>query len=618
MKLGLFEHGWWLGASNALSNDSISLPVATHTDGNAYSANLEERIANGQEIVHRLQNNPVDLIIDNGGTGLNFLRGPNGPEDIKLAHEAAGKTLVSHFIDPMVTAFQGMHWGVVWQCLNSRNWIKAVWDKSQVTELLRFGVPNVIHLPMAAPDRVYDNSPLDPSKIKPIVSFVGGQNTSFFTQLGSIPTNQLFAGTLTGAVRSDIPDTSFYDVYFDGYGLGEPLKPTDSFETQIQKTQAYYNAKLYYNAALCIKNRDRFVIFLKRKLGDTFQLIGKGWDRAYGLQTLPPIDTTDGYFQHFRESAININLINGNAETGINMRHFEITAAGGFMMCYHQPELEDFFTPDKECVVFRNEQELIEKINYYLVHPDERIEIALAGQKRTLSQNLYSHRLQTIIQTMTPKQIPVEYSSTNWHEDFKKHVPEPDVVLDCGANIGQFAEGLRNIYPRAEIYSFEPVKSCYEKLQKKCESIGVRTVHKAVSDQDGSTKINLTTSPECNSLLGYEEGNPCAKWTWVVDQETVETCTLDRWCEDNNIDTKRVDIIKLDIQGAELKALHGARKVLKTAQAVYAEVSFVPLYKDSPLFGDIESFMQECGFTRAAIYPSDQPHNWGDALYIKS
>ena len=50
---------------------------------------------------------------------------------------------------------------------------------------------------------------------------------------------------------------------------------------------------------------------------------------------------------------------------------------------------------------------------------------------------------------------------------------------------------------------------------------------------------------------------------------------------------------------------------------VLAEVSFVPLYKDAPLFEDIDAFMTQAGFRRAAVYPSDQPQNWGDALYVR-
>ncbi len=118
--------------------------------------------------------------------------------------------------------------------------------------------------------------------------------------------------------------------------------------------------------------------------------------------------------------------------------------------------------------------------------------------------------------------------------------------------------------------------------------------------------------------MGYEDGNPCAKWTRIVGKEEVEVCTLDRWCEQAGVDPRKVGLLKLDVQGAELKALYGARKLLETTKLVYLEVSFVPIYKDCPLFDEIDRFMTECGYRRHAVYPSDQPHNWGDALYIKA
>jgi hypothetical protein len=226
-----------------------------------------------------------------------------------------------------------------------------------------------------------------------------------------VPTSDQVAGTLAHAVRSGLPHVSFYEAYHDLYGLGAPITPDDPPDVRANKSSAYFNAKLFFNAALCLHNRDRFVIFLKRKLGDRFQLVGARWDTAYGLQTAPRIDPPEAYFRHFREAAINLNFVNGNAETGLNMRHFEVTAAGGFMLCYCQPEIDEHYEVGKECAVFRDEVDLLEKIEYYLGHPDERAEIALAGQRRTLSTHLYSHRLQSLLQQDLRGALPAPCAS---------------------------------------------------------------------------------------------------------------------------------------------------------------------------------------------------------------
>lgn len=617
MRIGVFSNGWWAGACQETGHEVVSLPIAHHPSGNAYAADLSGRIDNGKRTTELLAQQPVDLLLDNGGTGLGFVPGGQGAANLGLAHELAEKPLVSHFIDPLVTAFQGLDWTATWQSLQSQSWVKAVWDRAQVTELQRFGIPSVVHLPMAAPDRKYDTRPLDTSLSKPIVSFVGGQNTNYFSSNDNIPSSTLLPGTLAQATRGDLPGTLFYDIYHDFFGLGEPLRATDDLQTRVNKSVAYFNAKLFHNASLCIRNRDRFVIFLQRRLGDTFHLVGSGWDKAYGLKTRPRFETTDDYFNNFREAAINLNLVNGNAETGLNMRHFEITAAGGFMMCYDQPELGEHFEVGKECVVFNSENDLLEKVQYYLDRPKKRVAIAKAGQERTLSNHLYQHRLTKLLEMLQPKPLPVEFTQSNFWEDLRSVVAEADVILDCGANVGQLAQGFRDAYPRSEIFSFEPVGKVFDQLSKKCETIKVTPVRVAVGDYDGSATINLTASPEANSLLGFEAGNPCAQWTKEVGQEEVSICTLDRWCEDNGIDPQRVDIVKLDVQGAELKALHGAKKLLEKTKAVYLEVSFVPLYQGAPLFDEIDKLLTATGYRRHAIYPSDQPHHWGDALYVK-
>lgn len=617
MRLGLFNNGWWGPACEALKRDGVMLPIAQHESGNAYAADLPSRLANGMVVADILRRDAVDALIDNSGTGLGFVAGSGGLADLKLLHEIADKPLVSHFIDPMVTAFQGLPWDVAWRCLQSRNWIKAVWDRAQVSELRRFGVGNVLHLPMAAPNRPYDTRPLDSSKCRPVVSFVGGQNTAYFHSNASVPPASLLPGVLAHARRESGASVCFADAYYDQLRYADPPRADEPIEHAIQKTAEYFTAKLFFNAALCIRNRDRFVLHLHRSLGDTFQLIGRGWDSAYGLPTRPQLPTADDYFQHFRDVAININLVNGNAETGLNMRHFEITAAGGFMLCHDQPELAQHFTVGKECDVFRSENELVDKVRYYLSHPTERIAIAQAGQRRTLSQHLYSHRLQHLLHMVATPPPPVEFSRTTFEEDIRRFVPEADVLLDCGANIGQTAEGLRKLYPTAGIYCFEPVSACHVALTERCERVGAVVVRRALADYDGRGTIQLTSSPECHSLLPYEPGNPCAQWNWVVGTEEIDVCTLDTWCKNENVDPRRISLLKMDLQGAELLALYGAKSVLKHARAVYLEASFVEIYKSAPLFSEVDRFLCEAGYVRQAVYPSDQPYFWANALYVK-
>jgi len=170
--------------------------------------------------------------------------------------------------------------------------------------------------------------------------------------------------------------------------------------TRAKKSAEYFTQKFAYHAYLAVKHRDRFARFLKIKLGDTVELIGDHWERLYGLKHTPRIWDRRILHQRIRRIPICLNFIKGNWETGLIIRHFEIPAYGGFMLTYHTAELPACFEIGKECDVFRDEEELLQKIHHYLNHPDERRAIATAGQRRALSEHLYSHRVTRLVELL--------------------------------------------------------------------------------------------------------------------------------------------------------------------------------------------------------------------------
>ena len=99
----------------------------------------------------------------------------------------------------------------------------------------------------------------------------------------------------------------------------------------------------------------------------------------------------------FNAAKIVINSLHPMESGGLNARAFEVAGCGGFQLITHSAAVERHFTPGKEIEMFRDLRELRKKVQYYLVHDDERSAIAEAGRKRAHSEHTYTRRLEQIL-----------------------------------------------------------------------------------------------------------------------------------------------------------------------------------------------------------------------------
>lgn len=124
----------------------------------------------------------------------------------------------------------------------------------------------------------------------------------------------------------------------------------------------------------------------------------------------------------FSSSAINLNLSNssepdmrlrarvyrllkridesGPRRSQIKGRTFEVPGSGGFLLTDKVPHLEDYFELDREIGVFGSTDELVERVGWWLAHPEERAAVAEAGYRRVLAEHTYDHRFQQIFDIM--------------------------------------------------------------------------------------------------------------------------------------------------------------------------------------------------------------------------
>lgn len=169
------------------------------------------------------------------------------------------------------------------------------------------------------------------------------------------------------------------------------------------------------------------------------------------------------------------------------------------------------------------------------------------------------------------------------------------MVFDVGANRGQFSLDVRRAAPSAKLVAFEPLDSeanIYEKIFAPSRSCTLHRV--ALGTGDGEAELHLSASLDSSSLYSIsDQQTRLFPGTESVGTEVVRVRTLDQY---ESAIGPGANLLKLDVQGAELDVLRGANGALQRFRWVYAEVSFVELYEGQPLAAEVISHLEARGF----------------------
>ena len=169
-----------------------------------------------------------------------------------------------------------------------------------------------------------------------------------------------------------------------------------------------------------------------------------------------------------------------------------------------------------------------------------------------------------------------------------------DVLLDIGANEGQYAAAFYDVGFTGRTISFEPVAESFAVLQRRAAAHPGWSVRQAaLGDIDAETSIKIGLNRECSSLLAASrqlvQAYPIAA---SCGEQPTTVCRLDSLRDQLLNDSERA-FLKLDVQGYELKALHGARRALRQVELIDIELSLVPLYDSQPLFLEVVRFLEK-------------------------
>ncbi len=93
-------------------------------------------------------------------------------------------------------------------------------------------------------------------------------------------------------------------------------------------------------------------------------------------------------------------VLNITAKDDVNMRNFEIASSGSFQLTNWIPTLEHIYEDGKHLATYRDYDEMVAKVRYYLEHEEEREEIAQAGHQHYLNNHTYQHRIERIFECL--------------------------------------------------------------------------------------------------------------------------------------------------------------------------------------------------------------------------
>ena len=194
----------------------------------------------------------------------------------------------------------------------------------------------------------------------------------------------------------------------------------------------------------------------------------------------------------------------------------------------------------------------------------------------------------------------------------------PEIIFDCGAFNGMWTRKTSKIFPGAQFLLIEPNKTVIDNANKNIGKITPKPIliNAALGDKPQTSYLNIWGDPKQAvgaSLLDHVNGQP---------DVTIETKIIPM---DNLTENKSFfpDLVKLDLQGAELAALKGATKILAKTELLIVEFGCLEAYIERTTPQDLINIIYENNYilydiVDLAYRPYDGALTGGDFFFLKS
>ena len=291
--------------------------------------------------------------------------------------------------------------------INNCNYV-FLFDSQMYESFATQGISTVYYLPMAAAARRYERLPDDVSKRKQYsgrISFVGHlyseHHTYYDDMIGKV--SDYTKGYLEGLMRSqmEINGLNIIDKSIPPEVMNDMVKSAGinpSYDSVA--TYEYLYSNYVINRKITSIERCELLTEIAKK--HPLELYTSDLNfKPQGVHNHGEVDYYRDMPYVFKNSDINLNISLRSIQRGIPLRNMDILGCEGFLLTNFQEDMLMFFEPGVDFVYYESRKDLMDKIDYYLEHEDERVRIAQSGFRKVQQNHTYEQRLLEIIDIVT-------------------------------------------------------------------------------------------------------------------------------------------------------------------------------------------------------------------------
>lgn len=280
-----------------------------------------------------------------------------------------------------------------------------VFDKAEYENLRKKGVRTVYYLPMAAPVDYYDSFVMT-SEIKERY----GADVTMIGSMYSEKKHQLFrhldglddyaAGYIAAVMEAQ---KKIYGVSVLENSLHEDIiKRLQTVCPMMENGDGLENiewvfANYFLARKLTAAERHELLEQLSQEFLVTLYTPENTPDLPR-VKNCGKIDYYDAAPYAIKGARINLNITLRSIVSGIPLRCWDIMGCGGFLLTNYQSDFLDFFVPGEDYVYFESQEDLMDKVRYYLANENERQAIAARGYQKVKEHHTYRHRVEEMLQ----------------------------------------------------------------------------------------------------------------------------------------------------------------------------------------------------------------------------